>query len=81
VAPSHATNTRNRVRQMTVSDLERLVTKTEVTPATEVALNAVRKAIVSGRCGDAVVGRGKWSVALYTGTGNGVKMNFSFKRD
>jgi hypothetical protein len=66
---------------MTIRDLDRLVSKTEMTPASKTALKAVRRAVMSGRCGNAEVGTGNWSITLDTDAGYGVKMNFSFKRD
>jgi len=66
---------------MTIRDLDRLVTKTELTPVSKTALKEVRKAVMSGRCGDTNIGRASWSITLDTSSGSGVKMNFSFKRD
>lgn len=66
---------------MTIRELDRLVTKTEMTPVSKAALKEVRRAVVAGRCGDTRVGRGSWSVSVSSGEGYGVRMNFSFKRD
>ena len=66
---------------MTIRDLDRLVTRTDLTPVSKTALKVVRKAVISGRCGSAEVGRASWSVTLDTEGGSGVRMNFSFKRD
>lgn len=65
---------------MTVQDLDRLVTRTDISPIAKQGLRRVRKAVVSGRCGDAVVGTGSWSVAMDTEDGMPVRMSFSFKR-
>lgn len=66
---------------MTVSDFDRLVSKTEVTPATRDALKVVRKAVMSGMCGNPEVGSGSWSISMDTVAGRQVRMSFSFKRD
>jgi hypothetical protein len=65
---------------MTVQDLDRLVTRTTMTPISKQGLRRVRKAIVSGRCGDATVGGGSWSVSIDTEEDMPVRMSFSFKR-
>jgi hypothetical protein len=65
---------------MTVNDLDRLVSKTEVNEATKSALRVVRKAVLSGSCGNAEIGRGVWSIAIDTSAGRQVRMSFNFKR-
>lgn len=62
------------------SDLDRLVTKTELNPTVKRALRGVRKAVVSGRCGDPDIGEGQWSIAIESDGGTPIKMTFSFKR-
>lgn len=66
---------------MTIRELDRLVSKTEMTSISKTGLKAVRKAILSGRCGDPEVGTGTWSISMTSIGGSPVKMNFSFKRD
>lgn len=66
---------------MTVQDLDRLVTKTAISPASKRALKDVRRAVISGECGDAEVGAAAWSVAIDTTAGQPVRMTFSFRRD
>lgn len=66
---------------MTLADLDRLASKTEMNALSRAALRTVRKAIMTGRCGDAKVGSGTWSIAIDTDAGRQVKMSFSFKRD
>ena len=66
---------------MEIRELDRLVSKTEMSPLTKQGLRAVRKAVMSGRCGDPEVGEGTWSVSMTSIGGSPVKMNFSFKRD
>ncbi len=66
---------------MTVQDLDRLVSKTVMTPVARSALLSVRKAVMSGRCGDATIGEGSWAISIDTEVGRQVRMSFSFKRD
>lgn len=65
---------------MTVRELDRLVTKTQLSPVSKKALRFVRKAVVSGTCGDASVGHASWSVSIDSTEGTPVRMSFSFKR-
>lgn len=66
---------------MTIRELDRLVSKTEITPLSRQGLRAVRKAVMSGRCSDPQLGGGTWSVSMTSIGGSPVRMNFSFKRD
>ncbi len=66
---------------MTVADLDRLVSKTELTPVTKRALRAVRTAVMSGKCGDAETGTGTWSISVDSEGGTPTRLRFSFKRD
>lgn len=66
---------------MTVSDLDRLVSRTELTPVSRRGISTVRRAVVSGRCGDAIMGRGHWSVAIDSDGGSRVTMSFSFRKE
>ena len=66
---------------MTVRDLDRLVSKTELTPLTKTALRGVRKAIMSGRTGNAEIGHASWSVEVQSLNGTPLRIRFSFKRD
>lgn len=61
--------------------LDRLVTKTNITPASKRALREVRRAVTTGSCGDPEVGTARWSVEIDTVKGVPVRMSFSFKRD
>jgi hypothetical protein len=65
---------------MTVSDLDRLASKTDMNPMAKTAMRLVRSAVMTGRCGDAVINNGTWSVAIDTEAGRQVRMSFSFKR-
>lgn len=66
---------------MTVRELDRLVSKTEMNTISKEALKTVRKAVLTGRCGDPSVTTGTWSVEIDTEFGRAVRMSFSFKRD
>lgn len=66
---------------MNERELDRLVSKTEMNPISKQGLRAVRKAVLSGRCGDPEIGSGTWSITMDNIGGSQVKMNFSFKRD
>jgi len=65
---------------MTVRDLDKLVTKTEISPASKRALKEVRRAVQTGIVGDPVVGHASWAIAIDTAKGVPVRMVFSFKR-
>jgi hypothetical protein len=65
---------------MTVSELDRLMSKTELTPEAKVALRHVRKAIVRGESGEAKTMRSEWSVSISGERGQPVTMRFAYKR-
>ena len=65
---------------MTVPELDRLVSKTEINPTSKNALKIVRSMVMKGMCGDAEIGRAGWSVSVDTIAGKPVRMSFSFKR-
>jgi hypothetical protein len=65
---------------VTTQDLDRLVTKTNLTPASKRALKNVRKYALSGRVGDPEVGQSEWSVGIDDLNGNGYRVTFSFKK-
>lgn len=66
---------------MTVRDLDRLVSKTELTPITKKALKGVRSAVLSGRTGETEIGHANWSVEVQSLNGTPLRIKFSFKRD
>lgn len=66
---------------MTIRELDRLVSKTDMNPLAKQGLRAVRKAVMSGRCGNPEIGTGTWSVSMTSIGGSPIKMSFSFKRD
>lgn len=66
---------------MTIRDLDRLVSKTEMTPLSKTMLKRVRKAVMSGQSVDAQKRKGTWTVAMDSDGGSQVTMSFSFKRE
>ena len=66
---------------MTVRELDRLVTKTEMTPLSKKGLRHVRRAVMTGKTGDPEIGSASWSIALDSYSGTGMRVSFSFKRD
>jgi len=65
---------------MDVRELDRLVSKTELTPVSKRALRHVRQAVMSGRCEGPHKTAGTWTVLVEDGE-RGRRMTFSFRRD
>jgi hypothetical protein len=65
---------------MTIRELDRLITKTDLDPVAKMALRTVRRAVVSGRSGDPSVGETTWSVSIDSMTGTPMRMSFKIKR-
>lgn len=65
---------------MTIAELDRLVGKTELTPTTKQCLRVVRKAVLSGRATDPVLGQYSWSVEVDVANGTR-RFRFSMRRD
>lgn len=61
---------------MDTRELDRLVGKTELTPASKRALRHVRKSVMSGRVTDPVEGNGYWEVAV-----EGARLRFTLRKD
>lgn len=61
---------------MDTRDLDRLVGKTELTPASKRALRHVRRSVMSGRVHDPIEGNGYWEVAM-----NGARLRFTLRKD
>ncbi len=66
---------------MTVSELDRLVSRTELNPVSKKALRAVREAIHSGTSGEPGINAISWSVSIQTEGGYPARMTFSWKKD
>lgn len=65
---------------MTTSELDRLVSKTMLTPVAKQALREVRFGIMSGRVGDPNVGEADWSIGITSRGGSNISFRFSFKK-
>jgi hypothetical protein len=66
---------------MTVKQLDRLISKMELDSVRKGMLRGVRKAVMTGRSGDAEVGRASWSVEVQSINGTPMRVSFRFKRD
>jgi len=71
----------NGREKMTLKELDRLVTRTDINDISKKALRHVRTAIEHGRCGSPVIGDAIWRVAFETDSGSPVTMSFSFRKD
>jgi len=65
---------------MTIAQLDRLVSKTELTPASKQVLRLVRHAVVSGRASEAEIGSYDWQVGVDTYEGGALRFRFSLKK-
>lgn len=65
---------------MKTSDLDRLVSKTQLTPVTKKVLREIRYGMLSGRVGDPVIGEADWSVGFVSRGGTDIRYRFSFKK-
>ena len=65
---------------MTVRELDRLVSKTEMNPAAKRSLRHVREAVMSGRAADPAIGRYDWSVGVISKAGTPVRFRFSLRK-
>jgi type 1 glutamine amidotransferase len=65
---------------MTVKELDRLINKTEITPMSKKALQHIRSAITSGKCGEFNVGHSSWWVNVDNEFGNAVRMSFTLRK-
>jgi hypothetical protein len=69
------------IKEVTVRELDRLVSKTELNPLSKKTLRSVRKAVLSGTVGNAEVGTASWSVEIDSDAGSPMRIRFSFKKD
>lgn len=65
---------------MTIRELDRLVSQTDLTPASKQALRIVRKAVMSGQATDPVVHRYDWKVGVTQRNGGGIRFSFSLRK-
>lgn len=66
---------------MSIKELDRLVTKTEITEASKKALKHVRTAVLCGKCEEPTVATRGWRVAFENEYGLPVRLSFSFKEE
>lgn len=66
---------------MDVRELDRLVSKTDLTPASKLMLRTVRKSVMRGKVrAPAQIGRYNWTIVVEGFGGQGAKFTFSLKR-
>jgi hypothetical protein len=66
---------------VTISELDRLVSKTELTPAAKLLLRAVRKSVMKGRVRGPELSRYSWTVVVEDFGGRGAKFRFNLRRE
>ena len=65
---------------MTIRELDRLVSRTDLNPVNKQVLREVRQGIMNGRVGDAKIGVADWEVGMFSRGGSDVRFRFSFKK-
>lgn len=65
---------------VTIRELDRLVSKTEITPASKLLLRAVRKSTMRGRVRGPLLSRYTWTVIVEDFGSSGAKFRFNLKR-
>jgi hypothetical protein len=68
------------MRTMTIQELDRLISKTDLTPMSKQVLRRVRKAILSGQEVHPVIGNYSWRVEVDTADGRPTRFSFSMRR-
>lgn len=63
-----------------IQNLDRLISKTELNPASKMLLRRVRKCILKGEASDPVEGNYSWSIEITNSEGIPVRMKFSMRR-
>lgn len=58
--------------------LDRLVTRTSLNPTSKRLLRGVRKAVMTGRAGDAKSGKVEWSVSFDNEKGTPIRLTIKF---
>lgn len=61
---------------MNIRELDRLVSKTDMTPTARLLLRHVRRAVYNGKTGEAVVSEYSWTVPV---DGDGTPFRFQFR--
>lgn len=66
---------------MTTRELDRLVSRTSLTPTSKQVLREVRHAVISGRASNPDIGSSTWSVGVVSrGSQTGFRYTFTFKK-
>lgn len=63
-----------------IKDIDRLVSRTQLTLVSKRALREVRHAVLTGRATDPVAGSADWEIGITSRGGSGYKFRFSFKK-
>lgn len=66
---------------MSIKELDRLVSKTNMNEASKKALKHVRTAVLCGKCGSPNLASDRWSVTLENEYGFPMRLSFSFKKE
>lgn len=64
----------------TTRDLDRLVSRTNLTPVSKKVLREVRVAMMTGRASDPTVGEAEWSIGVVSRGGSSFRYRFSLKK-
>lgn len=65
---------------MKTKELDRLVSRTQLTPINKIALREVRKAMMTGRAGSPEAGEADWSIGIITRGGTDIRFHFEMKK-
>jgi hypothetical protein len=66
---------------MTIQELDRLISKTELTPTSKQVLRKVRKAILAGQEAHPVIGNYTWKIEVDNIEGVPTRLTFSMRRN
>lgn len=66
-------------REVNTRELDRLTSKTELTPVSKKVLRIVRRAVEQGRAGEPEIRRNEWVITVQTHEDGGVRCRFDFK--
>lgn len=67
-------------KTMTIQELDRLVSQTELTPVSKQILRKVRRAVMSGQEAHPIIGRYTWTVEVDNLEGTPTRISFSMRR-
>jgi hypothetical protein len=66
---------------MTIQELDRLISRTQLTPTSKQVLRKVRKAILSGQRTHPVIGNYTWTIEVDNSEGVPTRLSFSMRRN